>query len=334
MDDWLGRLPARPQPLYVRLLAATAIMAGCIALQAAVAVLSALPGMFLLLAGIFICSFAFDRVAGIYAAVIATVAALVAVSRLYPGPRRPARWSCSSASALRSRMFADALRSALERARKVERDKDILFRELAHRMQNNLAVAIALLEQQSRSHAGADTRAALANAGDRLRILAEGQRHLQPLGPGLVEMRGYLAQICDHLSGSLAAGRAIEFVFRLDAVAVDADKALALALITNELVTNALKYAFVGRNKGIITVALAEGTGGEVTLTVSDDGVGSPAGAAEGFGSQLIRDLTAHHGGSVAYLGAPPGCRVQVTHAGGARTQLRRGERKETSASS
>jgi two-component sensor histidine kinase len=33
----------------------------------------------------------------------------------------------------------------------------------------------------------------------------------------------------------------------------------------------------------------------------------------EGFGSQLIRDLTAHHGGSVTYLGAPPGCRVQVT---------------------
>ena len=313
MDDWLGRLPGRPQPLYVRLLAATAVMVGCIALQAAVAMLSALPGMFLLLAGIFICSFAFDRVAGIYAAVIATAAALVAVSRLYPEAPKAGTLVAFFCVGFALAVFADALRSALERARKVERDKDILFRELAHRMQNNLAVAVALLEQQSRSHASADTRAALANAGDRLRILAEGQRHLQPLGPGLVEMRGYLAQICDHLSGSLAAGRAIEFVFRLDAVAVDADKALALALITNELVTNALKYAFVGRNKGIITVALSQGTGGEVTLAVSDDGVGSPAGAAEGFGSQLIRDLTAHHGGSVAYLGAPPGCRVQVT---------------------
>src|SRR6476646_10482498 len=313
MDDWLGRLPGRPQPLYVRLLSATAVMAGCIALQAAVALLSALPGMFLLLAGIFICSFAFDRVAGVYAAVIATVAALVAVSRLYPGAPTAGTLVVFFCFGFALAVFADALRSALERARKVERDKDILFRELAHRMQNNLAVAVALLEQQSRSHASADTRAALANAGDRLRILAEGQRHLQPLGPGLVEMRGYLAQICDHLSGSLAAGRAIEFVFRLDAVAVDADKALALALITNELVTNALKYAFVDRNKGVVTVALAQTPGGDVELTVSDDGAGYPDGVPEGFGSKLIQGLTAQFGGDVVRKGAPPGCRVQVT---------------------
>ncbi|HWC91767.1 MAG TPA: hypothetical protein VG475_01465, partial [Pseudolabrys sp.] len=113
MDDWLGRLPARPQPLYVRLLSATALMAGCIALQAAVALLSTLPGMFLLLTGIFICSFAFDRVAGIYAAMIATVAALVAVSRLYPEAPAAGTLVVFFCVGFALAMFADALRSAL-----------------------------------------------------------------------------------------------------------------------------------------------------------------------------------------------------------------------------
>ena len=313
MDTLLQRLPARPQTLPVQLAAAVAVMALCVALQAAVAWLSGLPGLFILLAGIFLCAFFLDRVAGIFATVLAAATALFAVNRLYPEAPGALMLVAFLSVGLALAFFSDALRSSLERARKAERDKDMLFRELAHRMQNNLAVAISLLAQQSRSHADAEARDALAKAGDRLRILAEGQRHLQPLAPGRVEMRGYLAQVCDHLGGSLAAPRAVEFVFRLDQVAVDADKALALALITNELVTNALKYAFVDRNKGVVTVALAQTPGGDVELTVSDDGAGYPDGVPEGFGSKLIQGLTAQFGGDVVRKGAPPGCRVQVT---------------------
>ena len=313
MDDLLKRLPARPQPLWVQFAAATAIMALCIVVQAAVAWMSRLPGLFILLAGIFICAIAYERVAGIYASVLATAAAVFAVGRLYPEAPGGLAVVGFFSVALGISFFADALRASLERAYKAERDKDMLFRELAHRMLNNFSVAISLLEQQGRTHDNAEVRSALANAGDRLRILAEGQRHLQPLSPGLVEMRGYLAQICDHLAGSLGAARPIEFVLRLEPVTVDAGKALALALITNELVTNALKHAFVERNKGVITVALAQTPGSRIELAVSDDGVGFSGGASEGFGSKLVQGLSAQYGGIVVRKGAPPGCRVQVT---------------------
>ena len=214
--------------------------------------------------------------------------------------------------------FGDALRSSLERTRASERDREVLFREFAHRMQNNLATAISLLDRQARWQNNGEVRAALTQAVERLHVVAEGQRHLQLLTPDKVEMRGYLAQMCDHLAGTLGGGRGIEFVFRLEPIAIDHGRALALALIANELVTNALKYAFADRGRGVITISLTQIADGAIELTVSDDGIGYLDSVPEGFGTRLVRELAGQYGGTALRMGGPPGCRTQITIPGDA----------------
>ncbi len=312
MDNFIRRLPTRPQPLIVRAVVTTAVMAACIATQLIVASTAGLPGLFILLVGIFVAALLFDRGSGFYATLLATISAYAVLPRLYPQSPIAIGLVIFFAVGIAVSMVSEALRLALERAVNAEREKDILFRELSHRMQNNLAIASSLLQMQSRNHPNAEVAAALASAVSRLGILADGQKHLQPKGDGLVEMRDYLGEVCEHLMRSVETARAIEFALDVQPVTVSADKALVLGLITNELVTNAIKYAFDDDQKGTITVSLWRGDTGAVELAVADDGNGCPDGAADGFGTSLIKSLVARHNGSSVRQNMSPGCRVHV----------------------
>ena len=77
-------LPVRPQPLLVRFAATTLILAVCIAIQLLIAYATRLPGLFILLVGIFAVSVAFDRASGYYATALAAISAAIVLPRLYP----------------------------------------------------------------------------------------------------------------------------------------------------------------------------------------------------------------------------------------------------------
>ena len=305
-------LPVRPQSFLVRFGATTLILAVCIAIQFLIAYTTRLPGLFVLLVGIFAVSLAFDRAAGYYATALAAIAAAIVLPRLYPQSPVAAGLVVFALVGIALAIVSEALRGTLERAVKAEREKDMLFSELSHRMQNNLAIASSLLQMQSRAHKNPEVATALSSAVRRLNILAEGQRHLQPKGTGLVEMSGYLGGVCEHLMRSVEAARTIEFDLNIEPVTVSADKALMLGLITNELATNAIKYAFADDQKGTITVVLWRGETGMVELVVADDGNGCPDDAADGFGTKLIDGLVAQHGGRRQRQNMNPGCRVHV----------------------
>jgi two-component system, sensor histidine kinase PdtaS len=316
MEELLLRLPKRPQPFLIRFAVTTAVMAVCIGVQLAIARLSGLPGLFILLVGIFAVSTVFDRASGFYATAIGTISAFLIIRHLFPQvPGVPVLVILFCVGIALS-VFSEALRLAMERAIAAERETDILFRELAHRMHNNMALAISLLDMQGRAHDNPEVRAALSNAVDRLSILAEGQKQLRPQGAGLVEMQSYLGRICAHLSRSIGAGRAIDFDLAIEPVTVSAEKALVIGLIANELVTNAIKYAFPGDRSGTIAVSFAKDSekdsAGELVLTVADDGAGCPDDAAEGFGTRLIQGLLVQHGGRAVRQEGRPGCRVEV----------------------
>jgi two-component sensor histidine kinase len=312
METLLARLPVRPQPLPVRLVATTAIMAVAITLQFVVGRLTGLPGLFVLLAGIFIIAAAFDRGCGIYASVLATAAGFPIIHHFYGGIKILPAMTVFFGICLAVTLFSAALREAMERAHKSEREKDFMLHELTHRMQNNLALAASLLDLQGRSHTNPEVRAAMIHAMDRLSILAEGQRHLQLQSAGLVEMQGYLGQVCGHLSRSVGAARAIDFTFKIEPISLPGDKALVIGLLANELVTNAIKYAFGDNQKGTITVAFSRNAAGELELSVADNGVGCPDDAINGFGTRLVEGLTAQHGGGSQRRNMVPGCRVDV----------------------
>jgi two-component sensor histidine kinase len=312
MEKLLLRLPARPQPFLIRFAATTAVMAVCIGVQFAVARLSGLPGLFILLVGIFAASIIFDRTSGFYATLIGTISAYLFIRHLFPQvPGAPVLLIFFCVGIALS-VVSEALRLAMERAIAAEREKDILFRELAHRMHNNLAIATSLLDMQGRAHDNPEVRAALSNAVDRLSILAEGQKQLRPQGAGLVEMRGFLGRICAHLSRSIGAPRTIDFDLAIEPATVSAEKAMVIGLITNELVTNAIKHAFAGDRPGTIAVTFAKDGADNLVLTVADDGIGCPDDAVEGFGTRLIQGLVVQHGGSSRRQDARPGCRVEV----------------------
>lgn len=287
-------------------------MAVCIALQLAIAVFTGLSALFILMIGIFVSSVVFDRWSGFYATLLATVASYLTIQHLYPAVPSTLTLIVFFAVGVALSIVSEALRLAFERAVKLEREKDILFRELSHRMQNNLAMAVSLVNMQSRSQANPEIRAALLKAVDRLNILAEGQRHLQLQGTGTVEMQAYLGEVCGHLSRSVGAAHAIDFTFNIEPMSLAADLALVIGLVTNELVTNAIKYAFNEHRKGTVTVAFSRNSAGDLELVVDDDGLGCPDDAVDGFGSKLIQGLVAQHGGRSMRHKGDPGCRVHV----------------------
>ncbi len=127
-----------------------------------------------------------------------------------------------------------------------------------------------------------------------------------PTGTGRIDLAGYLRALLGSLDLSL--GGRLTFEAELDACTLPIDKAVAVGLVVNELVTNAAKYAYPeGEEGGVVRVELRCDEGrAEAALTVSDEGRGTDPAAAEaahraggGQGSDLLRHLARQLGGEV-----------------------------------
>lgn len=189
-----------------------------------------------------------------------------------------------------------------ERARKAEaaaldhaRHRDLLFTELQHRVSNNLQIVSALLSLQKADITDAKARSALNEAAERLALIGRIHRRLvspdssqDDLGPFLFDLAGDLVK---------AAG-ADHVLCRVEALPVSLpnDKLAPVALIVAELVSNAVEHGFPGRSIGHIDIALYPVEGNRLCITITDDGVGLPAGfdsaAAPSMGLRLVRLLT------------------------------------------
>lgn len=172
-------------------------------------------------------------------------------------------------------------------------EKDLLAREIDHRVKNSLAIVGSLLHMQRRDSSSDETRAALAEAGDRVMAVARVHEQLhQSHDVGVVAFGNYLQQMCADLGKTM---RGHDVMLECTAVAVDlpAASALSLALIANELVTNAFKH---GCASGATRVALSlERRAGRITLVVEDNGAGLPAAEdndAASLGFKLIGTLS------------------------------------------
>jgi PAS domain S-box-containing protein len=152
--------------------------------------------------------------------------------------------------------------------------RDLLLREVYHRVKNNLQVVDGLLLLQSRKLADQDAVAAIE--GLRQRIYAIGLVHHQLMGSGdlkTFDVGAFLRDLIVHLQQAAPDAVAL----RVDAapLSVDLDFAIPLGLLVTELTTNALKHAFPN-GEGEVQVSLACDPSGEVVLRVVDNGVGFP----------------------------------------------------------
>jgi two-component sensor histidine kinase len=190
-------------------------------------------------------------------------------------------------------------------------EKDLLLQEMSHRVKNKFAMISSMIALQVRSTATSDTRTALEAIGSRVRVIARVHDYLQlARQDGTVDMKEYLEGLCGSLRESLQDLRPVSIqVFAVE-LALPPEKALSIGLMVNELVVNALKYAFPDDRAGVVNVRL-EKRGGIVALSVADDGIGCEQQATgSGLGSQIVKLLAAQLSGEAHWTPADPGCTV------------------------
>lgn len=206
------------------------------------------------------------------------------------------------------------LRDAEIQKEQALQQKELLFRELNHRVKNNLQLISSLLSIQSRRIADPAAREEFRTAQQRVRAIASLHSRLYQSADGIdsVEMHHYLRELVDQLRSLLLAERRdVRLGFNCQELTVDVDRATSIGLIVNELVTNAAKHAFA-RGGGTVAVDLVV-DGGRCTLCVADDGIGrTPSGGeANGVGLRLVNLLVGQIDGSVREASGP-GLRVTV----------------------
>lgn len=181
-----------------------------------------------------------------------------------------------------------ARRRAEEELRGALDSRDILYRELQHRVKNSLSLISSLV---SLAQSEVYDEAAEASLRDiRARIDSIGLVYEQLSGGGAygeVDLGLYLTRLLDTLNASIGwPSRVQEPRTAFDSCAVPVDTAVCIGLIVNELVTNAVKHAFPNGREGSIEVTLSSGDG-VCDLSIADDGVGAAGGLGDAEGQRL-----------------------------------------------
>ncbi|MBK8615310.1 MAG: tetratricopeptide repeat protein [Flavobacteriales bacterium] len=182
--------------------------------------------------------------------------------------------------------------SVIEQALK---DKDLLLREVHHRVKNNLQIVGGLLRMQGRSIQDPAAREAVRDSQDRVRSMALIHQGLYQVDDtGGIDMAGYVEKLARGLlqSHGIDPSR-ITIRVEVPTLCLDVDTAIPIGLILNELILNALKHAFPAERQGTICVSLHLRSDG-LHLSVGDDGIGmpddiAPYQAPTGFGTGMLR---------------------------------------------
>lgn len=196
--------------------------------------------------------------------------------------------------------------------------QEILLREVNHRVKNSLQLVSSMLSLQSARVEDAKLRALVQEAQHRVHAVASVHERLyRSRDLRSVDLDIFLETLCRDLERSMAVeSDAIAVKIAVEPVTITNDRAVPVALILNELLTNAIKYAYPDR-RGTVTVTLAKAEEGRVCLTVADEGVGLPAGFDErrhaSLGFRIIEGLSRQIGGEVAVTPQRPGTRVTVS---------------------
>ncbi len=205
------------------------------------------------------------------------------------------------------------LQESRDRLELLANQRALLLREVNHRIANSLQLISSLIELQARKLADADARDALRRAAERVEAVTLVHRRLYTSEDvEFVAMDTYLAGLLDELRRAVTGGeRSGEIRLQAEPIRVETDRAVSLGLIVNELVTNALKYAYPG-GEGEIRVGLRQ-QGDTMHLTVEDDGIGYPEGATpkgSGLGSVIVSAMARQVKATVEVDSGPCGTRV------------------------
>lgn len=183
-----------------------------------------------------------------------------------------------------------------ERTAALEKQQ-LLLRELTHRVKNHFGMIVALLRLKGARHRDPAVRQDFERAIERVNTIAYLHDRLYRADKvESIDVGAYLGDICANLEGSLLPDTRIAIVREVEPFELPVDQAVPVGLIVNELVTNAVKYAFAPGQEGRIAVRLRR-RGERATLAIADTGRGMAGDAEPGVGTRLVRSLAAQLGG-------------------------------------
>lgn len=207
-------------------------------------------------------------------------------------------------------VFAEMTSNAMMRKRAEEREKsllaekELLLREVHHRIKNNMSTMTSLLSIQAAAVEEPAAKEALKDAAGRFQSMNSLYDKLY-LAEDLREtsLNNYLPALAGEIVGNFPNGDRVAVEAEVQDIKLGAKKLSSLGIIANEIIANSMKYAFAGREAGRIIIS-ARARGDRVTLEIGDDGVGIPESlrieGSSGFGFGLIRILAKQIDASVS----------------------------------
>lgn len=182
-------------------------------------------------------------------------------------------------------------------------EKELILKEVHHRIKNNMNTIYGLLTLQALSMSDEATVISLTDAGNRVRsMMLLYDKLYKNDDVTTLSIKTYLPPLIEEIASNFPNKEGIILEFSIDEIVLPATTLQPLGIIVNELLTNTMKYAFEGRTAGVISVS-ASLKGNAVTLTIADNGNGMPEsvgfGQSSGFGLVLVKGLTQQLGGNI-----------------------------------
>ncbi|MCR5879419.1 sensor histidine kinase [Phenylobacterium sp. J367] len=226
----------------------------------------------------------------------------IPVSVEYQSPAT-GRWYQIRLSRVMAEQFAQVVQDITDQ-KAAEAHQAEMFDELNHRVKNNLAMVSSLLNMQARG-ASAEVSTQLQRAVGRIHAISDVHASLCRSGrKDDVDLAAYLGDLCRRLEGSVIENERVRITLAAEPAILAVDRAVALGVVVNELITNAAKHAYPAPASGEIAVRLSR-TDHTLVLSVTDHGPGLPDPPGAGLGMRLVRSMVQQIGGDLEVEGGP-----------------------------
>ncbi len=197
---------------------------------------------------------------------------------------------------------------AREKLMKSLKEKEVLLKEVHHRVKNNMQVISSILSLQAKTVKNPIIRGYMEESQDRIRTMALVHENLYKTKSfSDIDFSDYIKKLTNNIFRSYGVDRSkIMINFDIDKVYLTLDVGIPCGLIINELISNAIKYAFVDRDKGKITICLKKSGDKKLKLAVKDNGVGISKiidfKNTATLGLQLVTTLSDQIGGKIKLI--------------------------------
>jgi two-component sensor histidine kinase len=198
-------------------------------------------------------------------------------------------------------------RIAEENLKRSLAEKDILLREVHHRVKNNMQIISSILKMQQRQIDDPALKVVLEESQNRIRSMALIHENLyQNENLANITFANYIKSLAGNLARTFdTVQRKVSFEYDIEDIYLPIDTGIPCGLIINELLSNAFKYAFIGKDKGTISIALKQTAEQDYRLTVADNGRGLPddlnIDESATLGMKIVSRLVQQIDGSLQY---------------------------------